>query len=533
MPAPRRLSGAVAVAAGILLSRLAGLARERAIAHYLGISAAADAFRAALRVPNVLQNLLGEGVLSASFIPVYARLLAEGRTADASRMARAIASLLVFASSLMAAVGVLLADPLVELLAPGFETETRALTARLVRILFPGVALLVLSAWCLGVLNSHRRFFLSYASPVLWNTALIAALLAAGRRVAGQDFAIATWLAWGAVIGSLAQLLVQLPSVLRLLGAPTASSNSGLKDPNVRATLRAFGPVVIGRGSVQISGYVDQILASFLGQGIVAALANAQTLYLLPVSLFGMAVSAAELPEMSGVLGRVEAEEARAQQLRERLTSSLRRVVFFVVPSAALFITLGDSVVQLLFQSGRFGREATNTVWLLLAGSALGLTAATQGRLLASAFYALGDTRSPLRASLLRVGFTAVTGWLITLPLRQALGYDARWGALGLTASASLAAWLEFESLRRMLTHRIGSVPIPVKLTLGSVAIALVAGAGSRGVAYGIQALTGPEWLVAVGAIGAFGGLYGVGMLAAGVPEASALLGRLKRGLRR
>ena len=265
----------MAVAAGIFLSRIAGLVRERVIAHYLGLSPAAAAFRAALRIPNLLQNLLGEGVLSASFIPVYARLLAEGRIEEASRVARAIGTLLALSASGVAALGVLAADPLVELLAPGFDDATRALTVRLVQILFPGTALLVMSAWCLGVLNSHRRFFLSYVSPVLWNAALIGAAIAAGRRLAGHDDDLARWIAYGAVIGSAAQFLVQLPAVIRLLRGVRPSLD--VKHDGVRQTLRAFVPVLLGRGSVQISAYVDQILASFLGEAIVAAMFNAQT----------------------------------------------------------------------------------------------------------------------------------------------------------------------------------------------------------------------------------------------------------------
>src|SRR6266542_6778045 len=158
----RRSGGAVAVAAGIFLSRIAGLVRERAFAHYLGSSAAAGAFKAALRIPNFLQNLLGEGVLSASFIPVYARLMAEGRHAEASRVARAVGTLLALVASLLALVGVVAAEGLVDVLVPGFHGASRELTITLVRVLFPGVALLVMSAWCLGVLNSHRKFFLSY-----------------------------------------------------------------------------------------------------------------------------------------------------------------------------------------------------------------------------------------------------------------------------------------------------------------------------------------------------------------------------------
>jgi putative peptidoglycan lipid II flippase len=239
-----------------------------------------------------------------------------------------------------------------------------------------------------------------------------------------------------------------------------------------------------------------------------------------------MAVSAAELPEMSGVLGDAE---ARAAQLRTRLASALRRVVFLVVPSAAAFLTIGDSIVQLLFQSGRFGQEATNTVWLLLAGSAIGLSAGTQGRLLASAFYALGDPRAPLRASLLRVTLTALAGWAVTLPLRELFGYDARWGAFGLTASAGVAAWLEFEVLRRTLRTRLGSLPMPTQLGFGALAIALIAGGAARFAAHVMATHGARGWLAALVAVAVFGVLYLGSMLSFRVPEAQVFLARVLR----
>jgi putative peptidoglycan lipid II flippase len=520
---PRRFGGALAVGAGIFLSRIAGLLRERVLAHTLGLSVAADAFRAALRIPNLLQNLLGEGVLSASFIPVYARLCAEGRAEDASRVARAVGTLLGLVASALALGGVLAARPLVELLAPGFPGDARELTIRLVQILFPGVALLVMSAWCLGVLNSHRRFFLSYASPVLWNAALIGAAVAAGRRLAGHDDDIATWIAWGAVAGSAAQLAVQLPAVTRLLRSLRPSL--AVRDPGVSSTLRAFVPVLLGRGSVQLSGYIDQVLASYLGKGILAAISSAQILYLLPVSLFGMAVSAAELPEMSSATG---GEALRAEHLQNRLRGALRRIVFLVVPSAVAFIAIGRSIVALLFQTGRFGPGDTETVWIILAGSALGLSAGTQGRLLGSAFYALGDPKSPLRAALVRVAITGVLGWAFALPLRHLLGYSPTWGAFGLTASAGFAAWIEFLLLRRWLARRIRQVPIPVRLGLGTLGAALVAG----GLGYGAEALAtaggAPAWLSALAAIGAFSAAYLGITSAARIPEASAFTQRLR-----
>src|SRR5665213_2959137 len=165
------------VAAGILLSRIAGLIRESIFAHYLGNSAAADAFKAGFRIPNILQNLFGEGVLSASFIPVYSRLLGEGDEESAELLAWAVGAMLALAISIFVVIGVFAAPYLINVIAPGFHGDKRDLTIRLVRILFPGAGLLVMSAWCLGVLNSHHRFFASYAAPVAWNAVMIAALV--------------------------------------------------------------------------------------------------------------------------------------------------------------------------------------------------------------------------------------------------------------------------------------------------------------------------------------------------------------------
>jgi putative peptidoglycan lipid II flippase len=286
------------VGTGILISRIVGLARQRVFGHYFGLSDTADAFNAAFRVPNFLQNLFGEGVLSASFIPVYARLLAEGDEEESGRVAGAVGAILALATSVLVLAGVLATPYLIYVIAPGFHGAKRELTIQLVRILFPGAGLLVFSAWCLGILNSHRKFFLSYTAPVIWNAAMISTLVAYGGL---EQSALAVNLAWGSVIGSGLQFGVQLPVVLKL----TRKLRLRL-DPraaHVREVLRNFVPVFVSRGVVQISGYVDQVLASLLGKGAVAALANAQSINTLPVSLFGMAVSAAELPAMSSALG--------------------------------------------------------------------------------------------------------------------------------------------------------------------------------------------------------------------------------------
>lgn len=249
------------VGAGILISRVVGLIRQRIFAHYFGSSGEGDAFSAAFRIPNFLQNVFGEGALSASFIPVYAKLLAQEDEKEAARVANAIFSILALVTAVIVLIGVLATPYIVTLIAAGFEEERRELTIRLVRIFFPGAALLVLSAWCLGVLNSHHKFFISYTAPVAWNAAIIGALLFFGNRLDLSSLAVAT--AWGSVIGSALQFGVQLPTVLRLIHQfrPVLT----LASPHIRQVLNSFFPVFMSRGVVQISAFVDAFLASFLG----------------------------------------------------------------------------------------------------------------------------------------------------------------------------------------------------------------------------------------------------------------------------
>src|SRR5207247_3587037 len=204
---PRSGGAALLVAAGILLSRIAGLIRQRVLGYYLATSPAADAYTAALRIPNFLQNLLGEGVLSASFIPVYAALRAKGENEQARSVAGAVAGLLTLVTGLFALLGVLATPWLLDAIAPGFQADTRALAITLVRIFFPGISLLVLSAFCIGVLNSHGKFFLSYSAPVVWSAAIIVALvLGAHAGPPGDQARLAIWAAWGPVAGGAPQL---------------------------------------------------------------------------------------------------------------------------------------------------------------------------------------------------------------------------------------------------------------------------------------------------------------------------------------
>lgn len=452
-------NGAILVGAGILLSRIAGLVRERAFAHYFGNSDAGDAFKAALKIPNFLQNLFGEGVLSASFIPVYAQLIASNdkeKHIDASKVASIIASVLFLFTSLVVIAGVLATPLLISAIAPGFQGEKRTLTIKLVQIFFPGSGLLVMSAWCLGVLNSHHKFFLSYAAPVIWNVAIISTLFWFGKDSTQYNLAEIT--AWGLVLGSFLQFAIQLPFALKLVKHFRPSLN--LQFSHVRVIIKNFFPVVISRGVVQLSAYIDSMLASLLPTGAVSALAYAQTIYLLPVSLFGMSISASELPAMSALNGT--SEEINSA-LRIRLDSGLSKIAFFIIPSICAFLFLGDVLVSALFQSGKFAHDDTIYVWGVLIGSTIGLLASTLGRLYSSTFYSLKDTRTPLKFAFIRVFLTTILGYLFAFTLPEALHIKASWGTAGLTASAGIAGWIEFYLLRRALNLKIGKTGLHLK----------------------------------------------------------------------
>jgi putative peptidoglycan lipid II flippase len=508
------------VGAGILLSRIVGLIRQRVFAHYFGLSDAADAFNAAFRIPNFLQNVFGEGALSASFIPVYAKLLAHDDEKEATHVASAVLSILALTTAVIVLVGVLTTPFLIDLIAPGFVGEKRELTIRLVQIFFPGAGLLVLSAWCLGVLNSHRRFFLSYTAPVIWNFAIIAALIGFGGRE--QQFRLAEIVAWGSVIGSALQVAIQIPTVVRLLSGfrPALDLVSG----EVRHVIRNFFPVFFSRGVVQISAFVDAWLASWLGTGAVGALSYTQSIYTLPVSLFGMSVSAAELPTMAQARG---SSEEVAGILRSRLNAGLQRIAFFIVPSAVAFLVLGDVIAAVLYQTGQFTHEGATYVWGILAGSSLGLLAATLGRLYSSTYYALRDTKTPLLFAIVHVVLATILGYVAAILLPPRLGIEMKWGAVGLTASASLAAWVEFVLLRRKLNHRIGVTG----LSLGFSARVWFAAALSAAISWGLKSvLIGLHPIpMAIVVLGVYGCLYFGITFVFGITESRAVIGRILR----
>jgi putative peptidoglycan lipid II flippase len=433
---------AARVAAGILVTRLLGLIRERVFAYYFGSGQEADAFRAALRIPNIIRNLLGEGTLSASFIPVYASMLQRDEGEAARQLSSVVASFLVVVALVGSGLGVVFAPVVTDMVALGFGPGTRQLTITLVRVLFPMAGVMILSAWCLGVLNTHRRFFLSYAAPTLWNIAQIATLLGLGGWLAGwRGTQLVTALAWGALVGSVLQVLVQLPTAVRVVGALRWTLQ--LQARGVATVLRAWLPVVIGAGVWQISSLVDTQLGSFTGRGGVAFLGYAQLLAVLPVSLFGISIAAAALPELSR-----DAAGATPEATRDRLADGVRRVAFFLLPSAFAYAALGSHVVGALYQTGNFDATQTEVVTGVLAAYAIGLPAQGSVRLLTSGHYALGDTRTPLRIAVITVAAAAV----LAVGLMQVLG------VAGIALGSATAAYANLSLNYLYLQRRTGRI---------------------------------------------------------------------------
>ena len=529
-----RSGGALAVGAGILASRIAGLARQAVVGAAFGVGPHADVFATALRAPNLLQNLLGEQALSASFIPVYSRLLAAGRHDAARRFAGAAFGLLVALVGALSLAGVLGARPLVALFAAGFLRDAGRVAAgeltvdrfelavAAVRWIFPMTGLLVLSAWALGVLNSHGRFFLSYVAPVVWNAAIVAALgwgLWSGAAAGGGSLDRLVILACvGALVGGLLQFLVQLGPVLReLRGLPISLST---EVEGVREALRAFGPAVAGRGAVQLSSYLDLVLASLLAAGAVAALGYAQLLYLLPVSLFGQSLAAAALPELARASGREPVES-----LARRARTALARAGRLNLPTAVAYLTCGTAIVGVLYGMlpGRFGAAETGLVALVLAGYALGLPAATSARILQSSFFALGDTRTPARVAAVRVvagaavaipAMLALDRWrLADLPGLGGAGSELRLGAVGLALAASAAAWLEWSWLSRALRRRLPGASWP----RGEAARVLVASLAGGAAAWAAQRLLAGRGWPAPAAAAATLAAFAAALLVAGL----------------
>jgi len=439
MTAERR---ALARAAGVvggatLLSRLLGFVRDMVIAGRFGAGMRADAFFVAFRLPNMLRELLGEGALSAAFIPLFtAKLAAHGRD-EARALAGRVLGTLVVALILVVLAGVVTAPLLIRVQAPGFAATPAklALTIALAQLMFPYLLCIGVAALLMGILNAFDHFATPALAPTMLNLGLIVATLALAPRLAEPAFALAV----GVLVGGVAQLLIQLPP-LRRLGAP-GPVRVALRDPEVRRIGRLMLPGAIGLAITQVNQVLGTLLASFLGEGSVAHLYYAFRLVQLPIGVVGVALATAALPPLARAVAAGATAEARAT-----FVAALRMALFLTLPALVGLVVFAPAILRLLFERGAFGPEATLATAAALRCYALGLACYVANRVAVPVYHAHQDTRTPVRYGAVAVGCNLMACVVLMGPL----------GAAGIAAATAVGSAVNSLLLFRGLRTRLG-----------------------------------------------------------------------------
>ena len=483
------------------LSRVLGLVRQMVIAGQFGTGVEMDAYQAAFRLPDLLFQLMAGGALGSAFIPTFTGYLTRGDRAGARHLVSAIINLVLVILTLTAVVGALVAPWLVEwIIAPGFDAPTTALTVRLMRVMLISSVIFGVSGVLMGALNAHQHFLLPAVAPMLYNLSIIGGtlFLAPSMGVMG--------LAAGVVVGSALHLLVQVPGLIHfdVRYAPVLT----VQDPGVREVARLMGPRVLGLAVVQLNFLVNTNLASRLGEGAVSAINFAWLLMLLPQGVFAQAVATAAFPTFAKQVARGE----RAA-MRSALAATLRAIFALSLPAAVGLAVLRGPLIAMLFERGAFGETSTDLVAWALLFYALGLVAHAGLEIVARAFYALHDTKTPLLigggAMLLNVGLS-----LTLPPLFESLGWLPHGG---LALANSLATTLELLGLLWIIRGRLQGLEEQrsrltiLRSTAAAALMGLALGAllwalpeanplllGPAGIALGATVYTGAAWALGV-----------------------------------
>lgn len=415
----------IARAAGILgsatmLSRVMGMVRDMVVARLFGAGLASDAFIAAFQIPNMLRRFFAEGALTSAFVPTFSGTLTQRGEDEARELANTCFTLLTIVMAAVALLGILFSPWIVSLMFPGFRAVPGKfeLTVLLNRIMFPYIFFISLVALCMGILNTLRHFFTPAISTVFLNISMIlAAILLRGF------FEIPiTALAVGVLIGGLVQLVLQLP-VLWRKGFPIRP-RFAFRDPEVRRIALLMLPSIFGVGVYYLNITVSAILASLLPQGSVSFLYFAQRLFEFPQGIFTVSVAQAVLPSMSK-----QAAEGNMAGMKESLAFGLRLTLFITIPAMAGLMVCSTPIFSLIFMGGAFDyAKAVNSAQALMYYS-LGLSFVAMTRVLAPAFYALKDTRTPV--------WTALVAFLLNLGFSLALMGPLRHGGLALATTLS------------------------------------------------------------------------------------------------
>lgn len=465
---------AAVVAGATLLSRILGFVRDVIVAFALGAGLFADAFFVAFRIPNLLRRLFGEGSLTMAFIPVFSRIREEEGEEAAQAMARSAMIWLGIILGALTLLVELVAGPVTMAIAPGFldNAEQFQATVDLVRICFPYAVFICGVALCMGILNAHDHFLAPALAPAVLNVALISAALI------GYYFGlnVAYSMAYGVVAGGICQLLLQQP-FLRTVGfswrGPWSFGNKGV----IRMGLLML-PTVFGAAVYQINILLSTLLASFLPVGSVSYLYYADRLVQFPLGVFGIAVSTAALPS----LAKLAAKE-RDAEFDIALASTLGLTLFIALPSAAGLIGLASPVISFLFERGAFSADAVTATASALVAYSAGLPFIALSRPLVAAFYALEDTRTPVKIAVVCLVVNVGLGYLLMQSLLH----------VGLALAVSISSMLNFILLYAGLHRRRGGTPIPVGSGVKSTLLSLVVGAGAY-----MTASWHPWWLVLI-----------------------------------
>lgn len=442
------------VGAAVFLSRILGLVREQVFAAFFGAGRAFDAYVIAMRLPSLFRDLLAEGALSAAFVKTFAHTLEREGDARAWRLASLVFSTLALTVGLLVSALMLFAPWVVDAMAHGFDADKRLLTVSLTRVMFPFLFMVALGAVAMGALNAKHVYGVPALASSLFNiSSVVVGLLVAfalepqymldtlravlaGHAPHAADVAqerAILGMAFGVLVGGVVQFLWQLPA-LRRQGF-RYQPGIDLRDPGLRGVLRLMGPAVLGAAAVQINVFVNSGFASDLGNGAVSWLNYAFRLMQFPIGVFGVAIATATLPAISRATARGD-----QAQFRSTLAASLRLVLFLTVPSAIGLIALAEPIIALIYQRGNFGAADTRDTAAALACYAGGLVGYSLIKVLAPAFYALDDARTPARISLLSIGVNFAMCSLLVGPFgHRGLALST---AVVATANALLLLWL-------------------------------------------------------------------------------------------
>jgi putative peptidoglycan lipid II flippase len=511
-----RAAGAVTLA--FLLTQLIGLGRGIIIYRAFGASLDLDSFNAANRVAELLFNLMAGGALGSAFIPTFTGLLTRDQKPLAWKLASAVANLLILVLILVAGLAALFAPLIVRgglfFFAPDLPSGQAALTVLLLRTLLPTVVIFGLSGLVMGILNAHQRFWLPALAPAMYSLGQIGGVL-----LLPADWGISR-LAVGALAGALLHLLVQLPGLLRLKGQYTLTLGLYLAD--VRQVVILMGPRILGVAVVQINFLVNTILALSLPEGSVSAVTLAFALMLMPQVAIAQSAAIAAMPTFSAQVALGKLGEMRAS-----LSATLRAVLLLAIPATAGLILLRYPLIRFLYQGGEFTSRSTELVAWALLWYAAGLIGHSLMEILARAFYALHDTRTPVAVGAAAMSLNIAFSFLFMALFRS-------WGWMphgGLALANSLATALEMTGLLVLMRRKLGG--LESRRILGSLVHGGLGALAMSLALVGWLALTPgyAPWLVACGGVLLGGLVYGLVMLALGVPAARSLLQGLRRRL--